>query len=126
MKEADMKVDKKSMAFLDEADARSGTAHHEAISMPDAASVIPESLPNVLGQTQYIDDIPRPAGCLQAAVRLSDSAHARILAIHTEEALSLDPSVRVILAKDIPGTNQIGFNKPDEPLLPEEEWEYWG
>jgi xanthine dehydrogenase large subunit len=92
----------------------------------DPSMVIPESLPNVLGQTQYIDDIPRPAGCLQAVVRLSDSAHARILAIHTEEALALDPSVRVILAKDIPGTNQIGFNKPDEPLLPEEEWVYWG
>jgi len=92
----------------------------------DFSMIIPESLPNVLGQTQYIDDLPRPAGCLQAVVRLSDSAHARILAIHTEEAEDLDPSVRVILAKDIPGTNQIGFNKPDEPLLPEEEWVYWG
>jgi len=92
----------------------------------DPSVIVPESLPNVLGQTQYIDDLPRPAGCLQAVVRLSDSAHARILAIHPEEALALDSSVRVILAKDIPGTNQIGFNKPDEPLLPEEEWEYWG
>jgi len=89
-------------------------------------TTIPESLPNVLGQTQYIDDIPRPAGCLQAAVRLSDSAHARILAIHSEKACALDPSVRVILAKDVPGTNQIGFNKPDEPVLPAEEWDYWG
>jgi xanthine dehydrogenase large subunit len=97
-----------------------------AAASVDPSVIVPESLPNVLGQTQYIDDLPRPAGCLQAVVRLSDSAHARILAIHTEEALALDPSVRIILAKDVPGTNQIGFNKPDEPLLPEDEWEYWG
>lgn len=88
--------------------------------------LVPESLPNVLGTTQYIDDLPRPSGCLQAVVRLSDSARAAIKAIHTEAAVALDPSVRVILANDIPGANQIGFNKADEPLLPEDEWEYWG
>jgi len=91
-----------------------------------SSGLIPESLPNVLGQTQYIDDIPRPAGCLQAVVVLSQSAHGKIHSIHIEKAIELDASVRVILAKDIPGTNQIGFNKPDEPLLPEEEWHYWG
>jgi len=91
-----------------------------------SSGLIPESMPNVLGQTQYIDDITRPAGCLQAVVVLSQSAHGRIRKIHTEEALELDTSVRVILASDIPGTNQIGFNKPDEPLLPESEWDYWG
>ncbi len=74
----------------------------------DPSVIVPESLPNVLGQTQYIDDLPRPAGCLQAVVRLSDSAHARILAIHPEEALALDSSVRGILAKDIPATNPGG------------------
>lgn len=90
------------------------------------STMIPESMPNVLGRTQYIDDLPRPSGCLQAVVRLSDSAHAAIRAIRVDEAEALDSSVRVILANDIPGTNQIGFNKPDEPLLPEDEWEYWG
>lgn len=87
---------------------------------------IAESALNVRGQTQYIDDLPEPAGCLQAAVRLSDSAHGRIIAIKTDKALALDPSVQVITGKDVPGVNQIGFNKPDEPLLPEHEWEYWG
>ncbi|MGB4255952.1 MAG: hypothetical protein WBJ46_09485, partial [Rectinema sp.] len=91
-----------------------------------SSGLISESMPNVLGQTQYIDDITRPAGCLQAVVVLSQSAHGRIRKIHTEEALELDTSVRVILASDIPGTNQIGFNKPDEPLsnstLPAQTW----
>lgn len=87
---------------------------------------IAESALNVRGQTQYIDDLPEPAGCLQAAVRLSDSAHGRIRAIRSEKARALDPSVQVITAQDVPGINQIGFNKPDEPLLPEHEWDYWG
>lgn len=81
---------------------------------------------HVQGSTAFMDDLPEPAGCLQAAVRLSESARGRIIAIRKEEAEALDPSVIVITAADIPGSNQIGFNKPDEALLPEEEWEYAG
>ncbi|HWR12315.1 MAG TPA: molybdopterin cofactor-binding domain-containing protein [Rectinemataceae bacterium] len=87
---------------------------------------IAESALNLRGATRYIDDLPEPRDCLQAAVRLSESARGRILSIDASAALALDPSVRVITARDVPGQNQIGFNKPDEPLLPAEEWEYWG
>jgi len=87
---------------------------------------IAESALNVRGATKYIDDLPEPRDCLQAAVRLSESARGRILSIDPSPALALDPSVIVIRAEDIPGENQIGFNKPDEALLPEKEWEYWG
>jgi len=87
---------------------------------------IAESILNVRGATRYIDDLPEPKDCLQAAVKLSESAHGKILSIDSGAALSLDSSVIVIGAKDVPGENQIGFNKPDEPLLPESEWEYWG
>lgn len=87
---------------------------------------IAESALNIKGLTRYIDDLPEPKDCLQAAVKLSESAHGRILSIDASKALALDPSVIVITAKDVPGENQIGANKPDEPLLPENEWEYWG
>lgn len=87
---------------------------------------IAESALNLRGATRYIDDLPEPKDCLQAAVKLSESAHGRILSIDASAALALDPSVRVICAADVPGQNQIGFNKADEPLLPETEWEYWG
>ncbi len=87
---------------------------------------IAESAMNLRGETRYIDDLPEPKDCLQAAVRLSESAHGRILSIDTAPALALDPSVCVIRASDVPGQNQIGFNKADEPLLPEKDWEYWG
>ncbi len=85
-----------------------------------------ESALNVKGATLYIDDIAAPTGTLEGAVKLSTSARGRILSIDAAKALELDPSVRVITAKDVPGQNQIGFSVPDEVLLPEDEWEYWG
>jgi xanthine dehydrogenase molybdopterin-binding subunit B len=87
---------------------------------------IDESIGHLRGETRYIDDLPEPKGCLHAAVRLSESARGRILSIDADAALALDPSVMVLRAEDLPGENQIGFTKPDEPVLPEEEWEYWG
>lgn len=85
-----------------------------------------ETESHVKGSTTFIDDLHEPAGCLQAAVRLSESARGRIVAIRTGAAEALDPSVLVITAADIPGSNQVGFNKPDEELLPGTEWEYAG
>jgi len=86
----------------------------------------PEALLNLRGETAYIDDLPEQTNLLQGAVRLSASARGRIHRIDTAPALALHPSVRVILAGDVPGENQIGSTVADEPLLPEEEWEYWG
>ncbi|MGB4571551.1 MAG: molybdopterin cofactor-binding domain-containing protein [Rectinemataceae bacterium] len=85
-----------------------------------------ETTLNLQGKTRYIDDLPEPKDCLQAAVKLSASAHGRILAIDDRAARALHPSVIVLKASDVPGINQIGFNKADEPLLPDPEWEYWG
>ena len=86
----------------------------------------PDSLANLKGQTNYIDDLPESSNCLQAALRLSGSARGRIRSIDASAAKALDPSVIVITAADIPGENQIGSNKADEALLPASEWEYWG
>ncbi|MDH7484606.1 MAG: hypothetical protein QHH01_08265, partial [Spirochaetales bacterium] len=55
----------------------SAPASTKAAAMAAGSAVVPESVPNVTGATQYIDDIPLPAGCLQAAVRLSESARGR-------------------------------------------------
>ena len=86
----------------------------------------PESLANLRGQTKYIDDLPEFEGCLQAAFRFSESARGRIVSIDAEAAKAIDPSVIVIGPTDIPGENQVGSNKSDEPLLPTDGWEYWG
>ena len=87
---------------------------------------IDESVAHLKGETRYIDDLPEPKDCLHAAVRLSDCARGKILSIDAGSALALDSSVRVLSAADLPGENQIGFTKADEPVLPEREWEYWG
>ncbi len=87
---------------------------------------IDESIAHLRGETSYIDDLPEPKDCLYAAVRLSECARGKILSIDPGAALALDPSVIVLGAADLPGENQIGFTKPDEPVLPEAEWEYWG
>jgi xanthine dehydrogenase large subunit len=81
---------------------------------------------NVSGTTLYLDDSPTVSGMLYAAPVTSPTAHGKLKAIRTEAALGLDPSVRIIAAKDIPGENQIGSIIPDEPLLVEDEWEYMG
>ncbi len=87
---------------------------------------VPEALRNLRGETAYIDDLPEPRDLLHAAVQLSEGARGKILSIDPSRALALDPAVRVVTAHDVPGENQIGSAVPDEPLLPEGEWEYWG
>jgi xanthine dehydrogenase large subunit len=87
---------------------------------------IPENALNLSGATKYIDDLPEARNMLHGAVKLSTSARGRITRIDPTAALALHPSVRVLTWKDVPGENQLGFAVADEPLLPEEEWEYWG
>ena len=86
----------------------------------------PDAAGHLRGETTYIDDLPEPRGLLHAALKLSGSARGRITRIDPTGALALDPSVRIITAKDVPGENQIGASLPDEPLLPAEEWDYRG
>jgi xanthine dehydrogenase large subunit len=86
----------------------------------------PDSIVNVLGKTLYVDDLPENAGMLHGAVVLSPSAHGRYSGMDDAEALALDPSVRVLYAKDVPGENQLGSAVLDEALLAEGVWHYHG
>jgi xanthine dehydrogenase large subunit len=86
----------------------------------------PDSIVNVLGKTLYVDDLPENAGMLHGAVVLSPSAHGRYSGLDDAEALALDPSVRVLYAKDVPGENQLGSAVLDEALLAEGDWHYHG
>lgn len=62
----------------------------------------PESLHNLTGQTRYIDDAPVPASTLHAVPVGSRSARGRNLKIDPKAALAVDPSVRVLVASDVP------------------------
>lgn len=73
------------------------------------------------GEAQFVDDVPQPGEMLYAAVYSSPVMHGKILAIHTEDALSTEGMVVVLTAKDIPGENQIGPIIQDEELLASNE-----
>jgi xanthine dehydrogenase large subunit len=72
---------------------------------------------HVRGESIYLDDIPSTQGTLYAAVFDSPIAHGKIISIDIAAAENLDGVVKIFLAKDIPGQNQIGGIIADEELL---------
>lgn len=81
---------------------------------------------HVTGRAVYTDDQRPPAGLLSLYPVLAPHAHARILALETAEALAVPGVVRVLTAADVPGKNDTGTIRPDEPLLPADTVLYWG
>ena len=72
----------------------------------------------VQGTARYIDDLSFP-GMLYAAVRASDWPHAEVTRIDVTDAQQVPGVVVVATHRDVPGENQIGAVKPDQPLLVE-------
>ncbi len=70
----------------------------------------PTALGKVLGVTDYGEDIAEKVpGMYHCALVLSDIAHGLIKSINTEEAEKYEGVVRVLTAKDVPGTNRTVF-----------------
>lgn len=86
----------------------------------------PDSILNVLGKTSYLDDMPESADMLHAAVVSSPSAHGSFSALSIDAALASAPGVRVLVAADVPGQNELSTSLPDEPLLASGEWHFRG
>jgi CO/xanthine dehydrogenase Mo-binding subunit len=66
-----------------------------------------DAVAKVTGATKYTDDIKIP-NALHAVPVYSDYAHARIVRIDTERAGQYPGVVRVLTAKDVPGSNHVG------------------
>ncbi|MGB8816316.1 MAG: xanthine dehydrogenase molybdopterin binding subunit, partial [Rhizobiaceae bacterium] len=66
------------------------------------------AMKHVTGTAAYIDDMPELPGTLHAALILSPVAHGKLRSVDTSAALSMPGVVRVVLAGDIPGHNEIG------------------
>jgi len=75
-------------------------------------------LSKVLGRTLYGADLYRVGQLQMLAVR-SPHAHARILDISTDGALSVPGVVTVLTAADVPGPNALSFFRQDQPVLAE-------
>jgi xanthine dehydrogenase large subunit len=78
------------------------------------------------GESIYLDDIPLLEGTLFACVYDSPIAHGKLKTVDISEAEKCDGVVKIILAKDLKGENQIGGILPDEPLLAEDEVHFCG
>jgi len=81
---------------------------------------------HVSGRSIYVDDIPELRGTLHAVPVFSKVAHAKIISIDISRARDAAGVVDVLLAKDVPGENQIGGILPDEPLFAENEVHFIG
>jgi nicotinate dehydrogenase large molybdopterin subunit len=75
-----------------------------------------DSVGKVTGQTRYVEDIEMP-GLLHAVVLRSPHHHARLRAVHVEQAAQLPGVVRIITAADIPGENGLTGYSQAEPVL---------
>ena len=78
------------------------------------------------GESLYIDDIPETSGTLFGQVFYAPIAHAKNVSLNFEKAMQQPGVVRILSAKDIPGSNQIGAIIPDEPLFADDTIHYWG
>jgi len=68
------------------------------------------------GRACYAGDIAFP-GMLHLKLQRSDRPHAKILGIRTAEAQAYPGVVAVFTCRDIPGTNRIGREIPDQNVL---------
>ncbi|MDT8278116.1 molybdopterin cofactor-binding domain-containing protein, partial [Roseomonas mucosa] len=85
------------------------------------------ALAHCTGQARFADDIPDIPGTLHAALILADTAHARLLALRTDEARAHPGVVAILTPADIPGSNDISpAHKPGEHLFAETEILHWG
>ncbi len=75
-----------------------------------------DSIGKVTGQTRYVEDIFMP-GMLYAAVLRSPYHHARLLSVDVCQAAQAPGVVRVVMAGDIPGINELVGYSRGEPVL---------
>ena len=81
---------------------------------------------HVRGESIYLDDIPLLEGTLFACVYDSPIAHGKIKSVDISAAEKCAGVVKIILAKDIVGRNEIGGIIEDEPLLADTEVHFCG
>ncbi|PZP94805.1 MAG: xanthine dehydrogenase molybdopterin binding subunit [Variovorax paradoxus] len=81
---------------------------------------------HVSGSATYIDDIPELARTLHCALGMSPAAAGKLLSIDLDLIKAMPGVVRVLTAKDIPGTNDCGSIIHDDPILCDGEIRYLG
>jgi len=81
---------------------------------------------HVTGQSVYVNDMQASSEMLEGHVVYSKQAHAKIVSINISEALKVNGVDTILLAKDIPGLNQMGPVVHDEICLADKEVTFIG
>ncbi len=81
---------------------------------------------HVSGRARYVDDIPVPAGTLEAYIAQSDIAHGRIVRLDLSAVRVAPGVVDVLTARDIPGRNNVGPVLADDPVFADGEVHFMG
>jgi CO/xanthine dehydrogenase Mo-binding subunit len=84
----------------------------------------PDSLPQVLGQLQYIDDLSFP-GMLHAKVLRSRHPHARIVRVDVSQAAVMPGVLATLTGDEIP-VNSFGPTFQDQPVLSADKVRHMG
>ncbi|WP_434344935.1 xanthine dehydrogenase molybdopterin binding subunit [Myxococcus virescens] len=79
------------------------------------------ALGHVTGSARYVDDMAQKRPMLEVWPVCSPHAHARILKRDPTAARKVPGVVKVLMAEDIPGMNDTGPIRHDEPLLADRE-----
>lgn len=99
--------------------SKTGPQHHRRNSHESAVG-------HVTGKAIYTDDQRLPPGMVFLYPVMSPYAHARIVKVDLSDALAVEGVLTVLTAEDIPGKNNTGVIRADEPLLPTHTVSYWG
>ena len=81
---------------------------------------------HVTGAARYIDDIPTPAGTLHLAFGMSQIAKGSYTDVNLDAVRSAPGVVAVLIASDLPFSNDVSPSIHDEPLLATGEIHYLG
>ena len=81
---------------------------------------------HVTGDAIYVDDVAQTEGMLEVWPVCSPHAHARITRRDATAARAMPGISAVLLAEDVPGLNDVGAVRHDEPLLADDEVFYHG
>jgi selenium-dependent xanthine dehydrogenase len=75
-----------------------------------------KGLEQSLGEIPFVDDMRVP-GMLHGAMVAAEHPRAKVLKIHTGDAMKMPGVVRVFTAADVPGNRGTGLNDPDQPIF---------
>jgi xanthine dehydrogenase large subunit len=107
-----------------------GTGHPTTVGKtgPVSGAALPHESAalHVSGQAHYVDDVPVPANTLHLAFGQSAVAHGRILSLDLAKVRSAPGVHGVLTAADIPGENNYGAVKKDDPIFAFDEVQHVG